>query len=466
LQLDDNDNVWASTSAGIDAINIESLSVQSLKLSDGVLFAPYYRQAALKTSHGELMFGGRNGVTIIDPELWQQHSSFSRLVVTSTQYGDVTSFDSKLGNKVSTPIVIAAERNELRVMFSSLDFAATAIKYRYRLLGLNEQWQEQSDSNRVAAFTTLPPGDYKLEIQGSNRHGQWNSDSHLMYVHVLPFWYQTQWAKIATLVFIGLLIWLSVKVRTARLQKRQDYLEEEVRKRTLSLQKATDELATMSMTDPLTGMKNRRYLDQAMQYETTSVLERYQVQTDKATRIDSSDLVFILIDIDHFKRVNDKYGHQSGDAVLIEITNRIRLIARETDHLIRWGGEEFLLIVRESSVERAEVIAERLRQQIKETAIQLNKSTKLKVTCSIGLCAFPLFARQPNNVDWLECVNLADKALYSAKNSGRDAWISVKENESLLSDEIPATFEDIEHEHVKIDSNLEQSRIDAHWKFS
>lgn len=466
LQLDDNDNVWASTSAGIDAINIESLSVQSLKLGDGVLFAPYYRQAALKTSHGELMFGGRNGVTIIDPELWQQHSSFSRLVVTSTQYGDVTSFDSKLGNKVSTPIVIAAERNELRVTFSSLDFAATAIKYRYRLLGLNEQWQEQSDSNRVAAFTTLPPGDYQLEIQSSNRLGQWNSDSHLMYVHVLPFWYQTQWAKIATLVFIALLIWLSVKARTARLQKRQDYLEEEVRKRTLSLQKVTDELATMSMTDPLTGMKNRRYLDQAMQYETTSVLERYQVQTDKATRIDSSDLVFILIDIDHFKRVNDKYGHQSGDAVLIEITNRIRLIARETDHLIRWGGEEFLLIVRESSIERAEIIAERIRQQIKETAIQLNKSTELKVTCSIGLCAFPLFSRSPNNIDWLECVNLADKALYSAKNSGRDAWISVKENECLLSDEIPEACEEIGHKHVIIESSLEHSRIEAHWKFS
>lgn len=232
------------------------------------------------------------------------------------------------------------------------------------------------------------------------------------------------------------------------------------------MQKVSDELATMSMTDPLTGIKNRRYLDQAMQYETMNVLEKYQQLTGESKRVDGSDLVFILIDIDHFKRVNDKYGHQSGDTVLIEITNRIRLIARETDHLIRWGGEEFLLIVRESSIARAEVIAERLRQQIKETAIQLNKSTELKVTCSIGLCAFPLFARTPDNIDWLACVNLADKALYSAKNSGRDAWISVKENESLLSEEIPVAFENIDHEHVKIDSNLEQSRIDAHWKFS
>lgn len=466
MQTDDNGNVWASTSAGIDVINIESLSVQSLKSYDGVLFAPYYRQAALKTTHGELIFGGRNGMTIIDPELWQQHSSFSRLAVTSTQYGDIANFDSKLGIKASTPIIIAADRNELSVKFSSLDFAATSIKYRYRLLGLNEQWQERSDNNRVAAFTTLPPGDYQLEIQSSNRLGQWNPDSHMMHIRVMPFWYQTLWAKITALLFIGLLVWLSVKARTARLQKRQDFLEQEVKKRTLSLQKVSDELATMSMTDPLTGIKNRRYLDQAMQYETTNVLEKYQQLTGESKRVDGSDLVFILIDIDHFKRVNDKYGHQSGDTVLIEITNRIRLIARETDHLIRWGGEEFLLIVRESSIARAEVIAERLRQKIKETAIQLNKSTELKVTCSIGLCAFPLFARAPDNIDWLKCVNLADKALYSAKNSGRDTWISVKENESLLSDEIPTAFENIDHEHVKIDSNLEQSRIDAHWKFS
>ncbi|MGB1297803.1 MAG: ligand-binding sensor domain-containing protein, partial [Psychrobium sp.] len=371
IQLDELGNIWTGGSLGIDVINSTTLKVQQLKSQDGVLFAPYYRQSLIKTSTGELMFGGRGGVTLIKPELWQVNTVFSKLVVTSVQSGEITSYDPKIGSVAKTPIVIDPNFNDLTVKFSSLDFLALNLKYRYRLIGLNDQWQERTNNNRVAVFTTLPPGDYQLEIQNTNRLGQWNPDIHIVHVKILPFWYQTLAAKIGGIILLALLVYCIVRYRTARLQKRQDYLESEVHKRTQSLQKLTDELATMSMTDPLTGLKNRRYLEQAMQLEAANVLDNYRERDLPEKRVDGSDVVFILIDVDHFKRVNDKYGHQSGDAVLIEITKRIRLIARDTDHLVRWGGEEFLLIVRESSIERAESIAERLRHKIKEASIKI-----------------------------------------------------------------------------------------------
>lgn len=456
MQFDDNGQIWAAGSAGIDVINLQSLEIQSLQAQDGVLFTPYYRQSSIKTSHGELLFGGSNGLTIVDPKLWQQQSTFYPLAITRIHNGSITSFNPNHGSEQTAPILVSAENNELSVEFSSLDFSSTSIKYRYRLKGLSQQWHYRNAQNRVAAFTTLPPGNYQLEIQNTNRLGQWNPTTHLMHVQVLPYWYQTLWAKFALLVFTTILVLLIVKIRTARLQKRQDYLEQEVKKRTLSLQKVTDELATISMTDPLTGMNNRRYLDNVMPKDIANVMVRYKTSSAQK-RINNADLIFILIDLDYFKHINDKFGHHGGDKVLIEITHRIRLVSRESDHLIRWGGEEFLLILRESSIERAKEIAERLRQEIKATPVTISNNQHVQITCSIGLCPFPLIAKQPERFDWLACVNLADKALYSAKESGRDAWISVKEDTHNINHEVPRTLESLNSKYLKIESSLDNS---------
>ena len=464
MQFDDEGNVWVGGSVGIDVINPKSMNVKSLEAQDGVLFAPYYRQASLKTSQGELLFGGSGGVTIIDSQLLQEKTTDYSLAITAIHHGRNTSFDPNIGTSPSEPVVIAADDNELTVKFTSLDFAATTINYRYRLLGLNDQWQQRSENNRNAVFTTLPSGQYQLEIQASNRQGQWSTAPHTIHIQVLPFWYQTLWAKVTALVLICLLIVLIVKVRTQRLQKRQEYLEQEVNKRTLSLQKAKDELATISVTDPLTGMNNRRYLDSVMPLETANILKKHYTSDSDGDRREGDELAFILIDIDHFKRVNDNYGHKAGDGVLVEITRRLRLIARETDHLVRWGGEEFLLVVRQSSAERAKNIAERIGEQVKREPIMLSDNQQLKITCSIGFCAFPFFYHQPKNITWLECIDIADKALYSAKNSGRDAWVSVKASAHNDDEKTPLNIASISHEHVTIESNVDGKLEDIQWQ--
>ena len=91
----------------------------------------------------------------------------------------------------------------------------------------------------------------------------------------------------------------------------------------------------------------------------------HKLPADKLA-IEGADLIFFLIDIDYFKKVNDQYGHQAGDAVLIEFTQRLKKIARESDYLIRWGGEEFLFVVRETSRDLATKLAARICQNIKQ----------------------------------------------------------------------------------------------------
>jgi diguanylate cyclase (GGDEF)-like protein len=159
------------------------------------------------------------------------------------------------------------------------------------------------------------------------------------------------------------------------------------------------ELRHQAITDPLTGTYNRRHMDACL----AKFVERGSDRTGTAS--------ILLIDIDHFKRINDQLGHASGDHVLVEISNLIKNSIRKTDQLFRVGGEEFLLLLPETSVEHSMVVAENIRAAI-ENAVWLDNYPP--VTISIG-------ASQRRGSDLTqEWLKAADHALYQAKISGRN----------------------------------------------
>jgi diguanylate cyclase (GGDEF)-like protein len=152
-----------------------------------------------------------------------------------------------------------------------------------------------------------------------------------------------------------------------------------------------------------------------------------------------ADLCFVLIDIDHFKRVNDTQGHAAGDAVLVQMRERLQQVFRESDYLVRWGGEEFLVVARGTSRDGLPELAERVRAAVAQAPFLLPPShaasdtsprpaTRLAVpiTCSIGFACFPLDRSQPRTEHWSEALALADAALYAAKREGRNRWVGVQ----------------------------------------
>jgi len=171
-----------------------------------------------------------------------------------------------------------------------------------------------------------------------------------------------------------------------------------------------------------------------------------------------------MIDIDHFKRINDEYGHKAGDAVLVEVTKRLRQVARESDFLVRWGGEEFLLVVRETSLSLAKVLAYRLCQQLKDQPFKTSDNNEISISCSIGFSPYPFYSGQPEEFSWLECIDIADKALYTAKNSGRDAWVGVIPNESASDDISHNHAMDITQGKFSLESNLKKSIVESNWR--
>jgi diguanylate cyclase (GGDEF)-like protein len=180
-----------------------------------------------------------------------------------------------------------------------------------------------------------------------------------------------------------------------------------------------------SVTDPLTGLHNRRFLADHIEQDLAASLRRAQETLAAGGQPLDTDNVFLLLDVDAFKRINDRHGHAAGDAVLVQFGARLRSVLRESDYLVRWGGEEFLAVARDTDRAQAEELAERMRGVVAAEPFRLDDGGEIAVTCSIGFACVPFELERPQARSWQQVVNLADLALYAAKRSGRNAWVGV-----------------------------------------
>ncbi len=196
-----------------------------------------------------------------------------------------------------------------------------------------------------------------------------------------------------------------------------------------ALRETQNQLEEVSITDPLTGLRNRRFLLQNIERDVARALRAYEDQInqvgDEFSRPGDDDIVFFMVDLDHFKSVNDTYGHACGDMVLIQMRNRLQSVFRESDYLVRWGGEEFLVVARTCNRKDAPMVAERIRQVVSMMPFTLLDDLAINRTCSVGYAAFPFLPHAPHLISWAQVVNFADQGLYMVKKSGRNACIGI-----------------------------------------
>lgn len=200
------------------------------------------------------------------------------------------------------------------------------------------------------------------------------------------------------------------------------------RETTRQLRSSQALLRLQAERDPLTGLANRRRLREVL-----------------ATRGDAGGLAgaLLLLDLDHFKQINDEYGHNCGDQVLVEVARRLCAGVRGDDLVCRWGGEEFLIFAPDLGGSVLDALAERLLHRIGDEPVVLDDGRALAVTTSLGYASFPLpVARLP--LHWEQAVNLVDLALYTAKSMGRDRAVGLEEvsaTDALALAEISDDFE-------------------------
>jgi len=213
-------------------------------------------------------------------------------------------------------------------------------------------------------------------------------------------------------------------------------LYRKVRQTNAQLQEKNLELKQQSSRDPLTALYNRRHFQEFM---------KHYIQVEKrGAGTSGEDIVgaLFLLDVDHFKYVNDTYGHAAGDAVLKMIAENLAVLLRETDMIVRWGGEEFLAFLPAIPRSGVDEIARRILNGISTQTI-MYQDRPLSVNVSVGFAPFPLVPADAP-LSWERAVNLVDMALYLAKAHGRNRAYGVRGFDNFADTSMEAIEQDLE----------------------
>ena len=211
-----------------------------------------------------------------------------------------------------------------------------------------------------------------------------------------------------------------------RLKDELENKEHSLRWHGLELQRKNLELQEISFTDVLTGIWNRRYLEEILTAEAGQVLRNYQRARGSGIRkLDHRDLVFIMVDVDFFKQVNDRHGHPAGDRLLQLVAQRLSTVVRKSDVLVRWGGEEFLIMSRSTDPSGTPAFCSRVLEVMASEPFDLGHGISVKKTCSVGWAAYPWSRGAFEAICAEESIALADAALYRAKAFGRNQGVGI-----------------------------------------
>lgn len=319
-------------------------------------------------------------------------------------------------------IELPANSRDLGFEFTALSFQEPiSVQLRYRLVGYDEKWRDlELVTPRAANYTNLPAGNYTFEVMAANNAEVWNPVPAKFSFRIKPFFYETPWFYTLVALLLALLLYLALRYQKRSHDSQRAILEQEVLERTEQLHAANLLLEHASQTDPLTGLRNRRYLTNQLPAD----ISFYDREHKRVGGVRQS-LVFALVDIDHFKRVNDTYGHGAGDRVLQQFAEVLTRLVRTGDYIVRWGGEEFLLVFRPMQRQYVSTIGNRIRQSVAEQKFVINEDTSLEITCSVGLSEYPIAGDGQYQLHWEQMVELADAALYWVKRNGRDGWASL-----------------------------------------
>ncbi|HEX5755619.1 MAG TPA: diguanylate cyclase [Arenimonas sp.] len=442
IESDARGRLWLSSNHGINVYDPANGSVQVLLPGDGLRSREFNSGASTRDHQGLLYFGGTDGLDILEPARFDGGSAPARPLLTELrvlaragEHGEGRG-ERSLDIGYSDRVQLDHRDSVFALGMVGIDLASPdTAQLRYRITGLHDDWVHPEGGRAELLLSYLPAGDYRLELQAAGRDGRFG-ESRTLALQVLPPPWEHPLAR-AAYVLAGLLLlaFLVSRVGASARSKRKQIalLNRTVAERTAELERANTlllqsnqrlELATR--TDPLTQVSNRRDLQDWLQREGEALLQAVRAGQ-------STPLLFVMLDIDDFKRINDSHGHPAGDAVLVEFARRLRALCRERDVAVRWGGEEFLLLLRDSHPGDAAHLAERLRRTIADTPITLPDGSALPITCSIGFAPWPMSAILSAASDWEQSVALADRALYAAKGAGKNAWVGLLPGTALTA---------------------------------
>ncbi len=411
------DDIWLGHNRGIDHLRKGQFSHYTVR--DGLVDDEASATAILQDKQGRIFFGSGEGLSIYVPRAVSLPDLPPRMVVeTVTAAGrDGQEWQLSSGGKLKH------RRNNLNFRFAALSYVQEEkLRFAYRLEGQEEAWNESTNLNEVR-YMNLAPKAYVFRVKACNPAGPWSEGAAFPFV-IEPAFYQTMWFQAVLALLAVVLVLVYVRARLVLVQRRNQELEALVQQRTEALAEKGREFRELSLMDPLTRVRNRRYVVEIMREE-MGRLKRRHFHYKKGDPYTS--LALVLMDLDHFKSVNDSHGHDVGDQILVETAERLSSEVRQSDVVARWGGEEFLVLLREVHPDDLPAMVQKLVVRVRNEVYELGQ-LRMNCTVSAGFaCLHPCLIQQ--DVPWEWVLKMADIALYRAKAKGRDRAYGVVFNE-------------------------------------
>lgn len=399
LLVDGSDRVWLFGNRGLLRFEPESGRKRLFTNRDGLADLEGSATASIAAG-GKLWFGTGEGLVRFDPA-----KEFVNDVAPSV-YLTVTRRDN--GEPVESGLTLPHDHSGLRFAFAATSFRdEQRVQYRYRLLGHEPGWSEPDLAGSVS-YGSLSSGQYEFRVAAANSDDVWAQTPATFEFEVARPWWEYPGTWVGALVLVGLTGWGGIRLSLWRVEHQRRQLKLLVARRTRELKAKNRELEQLAITDELTGLFNRRHFISRLDHE-WELLARSPRPTP---------LSLVILDLDHFKEVNDRFGHQAGDRALAETARRLQRTARQADTLARYGGEEFAMVLPFTDREGATKAARRMLESMTGEPLEVLSGKSVHVSASIGTATAMICRRSaPGGID--ELIRRADGALYEAKHAGR-----------------------------------------------
>ncbi|MEM1435216.1 MAG: two-component regulator propeller domain-containing protein [Pseudomonadota bacterium] len=436
IEEDTAGNLWISSNKGLTELNPSNNAIRRYDVQNGLSGDEFMMGVTHAGSDGKLYFGSATGLVSFKPSTTVAQSSEPNVAVTASSRNRVIA--RAFSNDVAPPAVeLTYPYYALTFEFAALDFVSPdKNRFVYQLEGFEEEWLDPGAYPR-ATYTNLPAGEYRFRLRAANSGGVWNNDGVSVRVIIVPPPWKSRWAYASYVAAPLLLIGLIARAQRRKLEQskaQQQELRAQVAERTEALQEQNQQLADLneqlrqaSVTDPLTGLRNRRFFYEVVRPTVASIDRHYSSGRDAAPR----SVFIMMIDLDGFKGLNDQFGHHAGDTALSQLANLLTSTCRESDVVCRWGGDEFLILGEVASGSETETLADRIRERIESYAFDTGTEEEGHMTASIGICSYPIVARRPGVASWETVSQLADQAAYIAKTSGKNRWVRLQGTDRL-----------------------------------
>ena len=387
LGFDVRNRLWAGTNLGVLVLDQITGRWDRFDHHDGLIWDDCDLHAFASEADGHVLIGTAGGLSRFLPRAHPVQPGPPQTVFTSV-------FNGRSEMDLSHPLDIRYSSEALIARFTALRFGRDRdLMFRYRLTPVVSSWKETPD--RELQFPALPPGSYRLEVEARDSRTGWTETPAVLNFRVLAPWWRTGWFTLSCIVFGVILAGYLLRRRNQQEVAVRHALENAVAER-------TRELSHQYRHDVLTGLPNRLLFGER--------LSREILDSDRS----GARVAVLFIDLDRFKRINDTWGHQTGDLFLKQISERLRGGLRDNETIARIGGDEFIVLIPGLSDKReAEIRGWDLLRTL-ESPVRI-EGKNVFATMSVGIAVFPDDAREPGAL-----MAAADAAMYRAKGSGKN----------------------------------------------